>query len=1077
MANQIYFGNDLVSVGELYLNFSSAYTLTLNTDITTGRFVFLSGTLDLNTHTIATSNDGGGDFVVFGALPNYSVNDPDWTGGDTRFEYPDQAGLIYDPGSGSYDAVFSNLDNSTITVGGNFYINGTDLPAAANWSLNLQDNTASNPQLNNTAASTATAWGIPYNIAFNVSDISYSQVTGGSIAASENVTNTTGNKVYNTPSGTVGWDFTNPDFFSVRTVWDSVIEVVFNEAIENSNNEIAGIIGSVNFLGLSADGTSGDAVNGLITNVYKAFDPVTGTGSNPITAVVGAGDTDTIYVEVTGIWNTDADGVSSGNADTLSSDSWGNHQANFPDISTLKTVLYDAGGKNPLGQYGNHGFGIYNGTSDGAGPALVAVKAGTAAYNANPSTDYSNGHNYFIFRFSERMSFSSLGTGNIAANSNTRVGGQAVDSGVLGHMQDQLVAGTVNVDGLMDYSGIFDSGYIPAFSIDPTPDYINTLERTTPYEIRVDIAAYYDVGNTNWPGFLGSSGINLTNPDGLVFTGVNDSTIQDLVGNNAVAVNNGRTINQDMGFNSGSGWVGITETGWDVDPPILAPYKGSATFEIIPEDEDSNTFLDRFEFNVLDNSSDTATWNSETDHPNALGGGIRDNSLQSNLAFEFQSLGNEPADLTAPTFVTDVLNSVFSLAGINVVDDSYFSIYPAGNTSWDTLTKLWVDYNEDEGYLTDHAGNRLRTFSKERAVEIVPPNISLTLAAPGNSWGYVKFSEPVYGNDTASAPIAASDFSLSGVSGIAITAVEAWPGGAASQEYRFRFSSALTENDILSATINILPLSVYDSEGNYARSQLVYRVSDLGFGIVEPLWASDGIHSEDIREGTSLTVFDGTGKLMDRDILLQARINATSFQGLSMSMYYDANVPSDLVTNNLWLPYYQEELAPSGNYEARYVNPSALLGNGLQEFSISSSDEEMETDNTMEFYFMLNGLPCVDLDDSDDIFSFHPWSFQIKDIRKQRGGVTILNNIINPNDGDEAILMYDIDDPGIVTVQVFALNGNMVRILQRGRQAEGTYQYLWDGRNNSGRIVARGVYFIRVVGPEVDEIRKVMVIK
>jgi hypothetical protein len=35
----------------------------------------------------------------------------------------------------------------------------------------------------------------------------------------------------------------------------------------------------------------------------------------------------------------------------------------------------------------------------------------------------------------------------------------------------------------------------------------------------------------------------------------------------------------------------------------------------------------------------------------------------------------------------------------------------------------------------------------------------------------------------------------------------------------------------------------------------------------------------------------------------------------------------------------------------------------------------------------------------------------------------------------------------------------------------------WDGTNAGGNPVARGMYFVRVVGPDIDEIRKVMVIK
>ena len=57
------------------------------------------------------------------------------------------------------------------------------------------------------------------------------------------------------------------------------------------------------------------------------------------------------------------------------------------------------------------------------------------------------------------------------------------------------------------------------------------------------------------------------------------------------------------------------------------------------------------------------------------------------------------------------------------------------------------------------------------------------------------------------------------------------------------------------------------------------------------------------------------------------------------------------------------------------------------------------------------------------------------------------------------------------------LDGNVVKVLQRGLKGGGTYSYYWDGTNGAGNPVTRGLYFIRVVGPDMDEMRKVMVVK
>jgi hypothetical protein len=72
---------------------------------------------------------------------------------------------------------------------------------------------------------------------------------------------------------------------------------------------------------------------------------------------------------------------------------------------------------------------------------------------------------------------------------------------------------------------------------------------------------------------------------------------------------------------------------------------------------------------------------------------------------------------------------------------------------------------------------------------------------------------------------------------------------------------------------------------------------------------------------------------------------------------------------------------------------------------------------------------------------------------------------------------YQLVKGGQVTIQVFTLDGTMVDILYRGHRDAGEYRAVWGGKNRGGRAVARGMYFIRVVGPDIDEIRKVMVVK
>jgi len=106
-----------------------------------------------------------------------------------------------------------------------------------------------------------------------------------------------------------------------------------------------------------------------------------------------------------------------------------------------------------------------------------------------------------------------------------------------------------------------------------------------------------------------------------------------------------------------------------------------------------------------------------------------------------------------------------------------------------------------------------------------------------------------------------------------------------------------------------------------------------------------------------------------------------------------------------------------------------------------------------------------------------PWTFDLRDLRPQRGGVQILNNVINPAKGEVTSLQYQQNRDGNVTITVFDLSGNIIKVLQRGNQAAGDYQATWDGTNRGGAKVARGIYFIRIVGPDIDETRKVLVVR
>jgi hypothetical protein len=288
--------------------------------------------------------------------------------------------------------------------------------------------------------------------------------------------------------------------------------------------------------------------------------------------------------------------------------------------------------------------------------------------------------------------------------------------------------------------------------------------------------------------------------------------------------------------------------------------------------------------------------------------------------------------------------------------------------------------------------------------------------------------------------------------------------------------------------------------------------ANAGDYFVWPVWATNSETTSAGLTNNSLTspdtvafdlIHDFTGKdhLENRDIVMQVKTNG-DLPGFVPELYYAANISDQYKAGpshgpeGIWLPDFTgtavgHPLAFSNIVPKPYPG-AAVLSNPLNPaqglFNFNLSKAEYENRSSVEFYFRLHTIGSAP---DENIYAARlageasgdwyrrvkPFSFEIRDTILQRGGVTILNNVINPNTGERVYLDYKLNSRGRVTIQVFTLDGTLVKALVRENKDAGEYRTFWDGRNQGGRAVARGMYFIRVVAPEIDEIRKVMVVK
>ena len=201
---------------------------------------------------------------------------------------------------------------------------------------------------------------------------------------------------------------------------------------------------------------------------------------------------------------------------------------------------------------------------------------------------------------------------------------------------------------------------------------------------------------------------------------------------------------------------------------------------------------------------------------------------------------------------------------------------------------------------------------------------------------------------------------------------------------------------------------------------------------------------------------------------------------LSWRIWHPSSTPDDVFTS----------LAPVNNVYQYDLAGSANDSGVVFDIPQSVSSAKWKSGDQVSFLFKMGNytvdhyddgrnfpLYAVRLKDPNDITSLDLWSFKIKTTSLQRGGVSILNNVIDLNTGEHTVIQVDMKQSGNLNVIVMTLDGNIVTYLRHGQTNAGTHYYNWNGTNNGGSKVARGLYFVRVIGPGIDETRKVMCVK
>jgi flagellar hook assembly protein FlgD len=75
------------------------------------------------------------------------------------------------------------------------------------------------------------------------------------------------------------------------------------------------------------------------------------------------------------------------------------------------------------------------------------------------------------------------------------------------------------------------------------------------------------------------------------------------------------------------------------------------------------------------------------------------------------------------------------------------------------------------------------------------------------------------------------------------------------------------------------------------------------------------------------------------------------------------------------------------------------------------------------------------------------------------------------------VINYQVPSSGDVSIVVYNVMGQVVKVLYQGQREQGRYSASWDGTDNNGNQVSSGIYLYRINAGDYTASRKMVLVK
>ena len=95
---------------------------------------------------------------------------------------------------------------------------------------------------------------------------------------------------------------------------------------------------------------------------------------------------------------------------------------------------------------------------------------------------------------------------------------------------------------------------------------------------------------------------------------------------------------------------------------------------------------------------------------------------------------------------------------------------------------------------------------------------------------------------------------------------------------------------------------------------------------------------------------------------------------------------------------------------------------------------------------------------------------------ERTANLSLWQNNPNPFAGN-TVIKYQVDTPGPITLKIYNISGQLVKKLDDGYRIAGIHSVKWDGRDESGTNVSKGVYIYQLQTTNLKQTRKLIVLR